>query len=186
MIPRLLLAASLFILLTEGPGCRPKEPQKPAPTTSSADAARNQVGSVDPIDQAGLKTLINERKGKVLFLNIWATWCAPCVEEFPDLIKLSQSYNGSEVEVVGISADYPDEIESKILPFIRKQHVPFRICVAKFDHQEDFINSVNASWSGALPATLVYDAQGKQRYFSVGAGTFEKFKKIVDSVRSMP
>jgi thiol-disulfide isomerase/thioredoxin len=186
MTPRLLLAVSLFIVLMQGPGCRPKEPRNPALSSSSVDTARDQVGSVDPIDQAGLKTLINERKGKILFLNIWATWCAPCVEEFPDLIKLSQAYGGSEVEVVGISADYPDEVESKILPFIRKQRVPFRIFVAKFDHQEDFITSVNPSWSGALPATLVYDAQGKQRYFSIGAGTFEKFKKIIDSVRSMP
>jgi thiol-disulfide isomerase/thioredoxin len=140
---------------------------------------------VDPLDQADLKKLLGERKGKILFLNIWATWCAPCVEEFPDIIKLSQAYPGSEVEVVGVSADYPDEVESKIIPFIRKHNVPFRIYVAKFDHQEDFINCVDSSWSGALPATLVYDAQGTRRYFSVGAGSFDKFRKVIDSVRSI-
>lgn len=185
MISRLLFVGCLFIVFIGGPGCRPKEPQNPAPSDVSVDTPRKQVGSVDPVDQDGLKKLVKERNGKILFLNIWATWCAPCVEEFPDLIKLAQSYPGSEVEVVGISADYPDEVESKILPFIREKNVPFRIYVAKFDHQEDFINSVNSSWSGALPATLVYDAQGKQRYFSVGAGTFEKFKGVIDSVRSM-
>jgi thiol-disulfide isomerase/thioredoxin len=185
MIPRTLLIGCLLLLLIEGPGCRLKSPPNPAPSVAAVDTALKQVGPVDPIDQAGLKKLVNERNGRILFLNIWATWCAPCVEEFPDLIRLAQSYPGSEVEVVGISADYPDEVESKILPFMSKQNVPFRIYVAKFDHQENFINSVNSSWSGALPATLVYDGQGKQRYFSVGAGTFEKFKKIVDSVRTM-
>jgi len=184
MIQRLFLIGCALLLI-EGPGCRPKSTPNPAPSIAAADTARKQVGPVDPIDQDGLKKLVTGRNGKILFLNIWATWCTPCVEEFPDLIKLAQSYPGSEVEVVGISADYPDEVESKILPFIRKQNVPFRIYVAKFDHQEEFINSVNPSWSGALPATLVYDAQGKQRYFTVGAGTFEKFKRIVDSVKTI-
>ncbi|MGA3244236.1 MAG: TlpA disulfide reductase family protein [Bacteroidota bacterium] len=185
MIQRSLFVGYLIFVLTSGSGCRPREPQQPAPAVASVDAARNQAGPVDPLDQVGLKNLIKERNGKILFLNIWATWCAPCVEEFPDLIKLARSYPGSEVEVVGISADYPDEVESKILPFIRKQNVPFRIYVAKFDHQEDFINSVDPSWSGALPTTLVFDAQGKRRYFIVGAGTFEKFKRVVDSVRTL-
>lgn len=185
MIPRFLIVACLFSVFIGGPGCRPKASQCQAPWSASVDAARNQFGPVDPIDEPGLKQLLNKRNGKILFLNIWATWCAPCVEEFPDLIKLAKSYPQSEVEVIGISADYPDEVETKILPFIRKQGVPFRIYVAKFNHQEDFINGVNSAWSGALPATLVFDGQGKQRYFSVGAGTFEKFKKVIDSVRSM-
>jgi len=184
MTPRFLLIGCLLLLLA-GPGCRPKSAQNAAPSVAVADSARRQVGPVNPIDQAGLKKLVNERKGRILFLNIWATWCAPCVEEFPDLIKLAQTYPESDVEVVGISADYPDEVESKILPFLRKQNVPFRIFVAQFDHQEDFINSVNPSWSGALPATLVYDAKGTRRYFSVGAGTFKKFKRVVDSVRTL-
>ena len=185
MISRLLFVGYLILVFTGGPGCRPKEPQQPASVGASVDAARNQVGPVVPVDQAGLKNLVKERNGKILFLNIWATWCAPCVEEFPDLIKLARSYPESQVEVVGISADYPDEVESKILPFIRRQNVPFRIYVAKFDHQEDFINSVDSSWSGALPASLVFDARGKQRYFAVGAGTFEIFKRVVDSVRTL-
>ena len=185
MIPRLLFVGYLIVVLTGGPGCRPKEPQQPATASVSVDAGRNQAGPVVPLDLAGLKNLIKERNGKILFLNIWATWCAPCVEEFPDLIKLARSCPGSQVEVVGISADYPDEVESKILPFIRKMNVPFRIYVAKFEHQEDFINNVDSSWSGALPASLVFDAQGKQRYFAVGVGTFEKFKRVVDSVRTL-
>jgi thiol-disulfide isomerase/thioredoxin len=184
MIPKFLLIGCLF-LLTVGPGCRPKESRNPPQSVASVDTVRKEVGPIDPIDQAGLKKLVSQRNGKILFLNIWATWCAPCVEEFPDLIKLAHSYPDSEVEVVGISADYPDEVDSKILPFIRKHNVQFRIYVAQFDHQEDFINGVNTSWSGALPATLVYDAHGKQRYFSVGAGTFEKFKQAIDSVRLM-
>jgi thiol-disulfide isomerase/thioredoxin len=138
---------------------------------------------VAPIDQASLKKLIKERKGKVLFLNIWATWCAPCVAEFPDLIKLSQTYDTTAIEVVAISADYPDEVDTKIIPFLRKLNVPFRVYVAQFEHQEDFINTENHSWSGALPASMIYDANGNERFFHMGQQTFDEFKHEIDKVK---
>ena len=109
-----------------------------------------------------------------------------CIEEFPDLVKLSRSYDERQVEVVGISTDYPDEVDSKIVPFLEKQNVPFRVYVANFDHQEDFINAVNRSWSGALPASAIYDPQGNQQFFLVGQGTFEDFKKEIDKLKDAP
>jgi len=138
---------------------------------------------VEPINQAGLQKLIGERKGKILLLNIWATWCAPCVAEFPDLAKLSQTSDTSATEVVAISADYPDEVDSKIIPFLKKLNIPFRVYVAQFAHQEDFINAVNRSWSGALPATLIYDSHGKERFFHVGQQSFDDFKHEVDKIK---
>ena len=172
----LLIACSFF-------GCRSNEhPQGRASRTPAVGVAGDS-SSVEPIDQAALQKLIRDRKGKVLFLNVWATWCVPCVEEFPDLVRLSRAYPGNEVEVVGISADYPDEIETKILPFVKKHEVPFRIYVAKFDHQEDFINSLNTSWSGALPASMIYDIHGNRQFFHAGQGTFDQFKKEIEKVR---
>lgn len=135
---------------------------------------------VTKLDEEGLSNLISERNGKVLFLNVWATWCVPCVEEFPDLVKLHNAFARHPVEVVGISADFDDEIESKIVPFLRKQKVPFRVYVASFKHQEDFINGVNRSWSGALPASLIVDAKGERKFFLMGKGTFNQFKREID------
>jgi thiol-disulfide isomerase/thioredoxin len=177
-----LLLGCLFVIAFRALGCRPNDPRNPPLAGGASAADRKQSETVEPIDRAGLQQLIEERNGRILFLNIWATWCAPCVEEFPDLVKLSRAYPEHEVEVVGISADYPDEVDSKILPFIKKHDVPFRILVAKFEHQEDFIKSVNPSWSGALPATLIYDQHGSLRLFLVGQGTFERFKKAIDTV----
>jgi thiol-disulfide isomerase/thioredoxin len=164
-------------------GCRSNErPPVQSSQTVRVNGARDSL-TVVPIDRFALRKLLRERNGKILFLNVWATWCAPCVEEFPDLIKLSQAYPKNEVEVVGISADYSDEIESKILPFVRKHSVPFRIYVAQFDHQEDFINSLDSSWNGALPASLIYDGHGNQRFFHAGQGTFQQFKEEIEKVR---
>jgi thiol-disulfide isomerase/thioredoxin len=184
MTTKSLLIGCLFLAVLSGPGCRPNDQRNSHLAGGASTADRKQVETVEPIDKTGLQKLIKERNGRILFLNIWATWCAPCVEEFPDLVKLSRAYPERELEVVGISADYPDEVESKILPFIKKHDVPFRILVAKFEHQEDFINGVNPSWSGALPATLIYDQHGNQRLFLVGQGTFERFKKSIDTIRT--
>lgn len=172
----------LFVLLV-GTACRGTNGQ--GKEAAKADTQSNaQVGlSVKPIDQLGLQRLIRERNGKILLLNIWATWCAPCLAEFPDLVKLSHTFDTSEVEVVAISADYPDEVDTKIIPFLRKTNVSFHVYVANFEHQEDFINEVNRSWSGALPASLIIDSHGKKRLFHVGQLSFDDFKHEVHKVK---
>lgn len=178
-----LVAGAIVVAAVGLTGCRAKSDGASGGGKSAVVNAADSVRAVLPIDNAGLKQLIKERTGRILLVNIWATWCAPCVEEFPDLVRLSKAYAGGDVDIVAISADYPDEIDAKIVPFLKKQNVPFRVFVAKFDHQEDFINAVNQSWNGALPATLIYDAQGKQRLFHIGQLTYEQFKDSIEKVK---
>lgn len=161
-------------------GCGRKSEHGGDSGSAVRDTASNPRIQVTRLDEQGLSRLIKDRNGKILFLIVWATWCVPCVEEFPDLVKLHHAFEGRPVEIVGISADFDDEIESKIAPFLRKQDVPFRVYVASFKRQEDFINGVNRSWSGALPASLIIDARGERKFFLVGKGTFEQFKREID------
>jgi thiol-disulfide isomerase/thioredoxin len=174
-----LILSMVFVVIA----CRGTNDRNGRTDEGKARGVSTAVFSVEPIDATGLTKLIAERNGKVLLMNIWATWCAPCVAEFPDLVKLSQTYDTTGVEVVAISADYPDEVDTKIIPFLRKMNVPFRVFVAQFKHQEDFINAVNRSWSGALPATLVYDSHGKEHWFHVGQQSYEDFKNQIDKVK---
>ena len=138
--------------------------------------------SVEPIDVKGIEHLVHIRNGNILFLNVWATWCQPCVEEFPDIVKLYDDYQNAGVDIAAISVDYPDEVDSKILPFLVSQHVPFKVYVANVKKDEDFINELNPSWSGAVPATFIFDANGKQRVFMFGQKTLKAFKAEIDSV----
>ena len=144
------------------------------------EAAAQTAIEVTKLDDSDLNRLISQRNGRVLFLNVWATWCVPCVEEFPDLIRLHREYEGRPVDVVGVSADFDDEIDSKIIPFLKKHNVPFRTFVASFKRQEDFINGIDRSWSGALPASIIVNPQGKKTFFLVGKGTFDQFKNEID------
>ena len=75
--------------------------------------------------------------------------------------------------------DYSDEIESKIVPFINEQNVNFPIYVQTFDNQEDFINYFHEDWSGALPATFIFDASGEQKKFMLGKHSYEEFKQAL-------
>jgi thiol-disulfide isomerase/thioredoxin len=172
----------LFAALTLS-SCSRTEDQNAHIRYETAQPASENPIVVRPINESALKALIRERRGKMLLLNIWATWCAPCVAEFPDLVKCSQAFDTSAVEVVAISADYPDEIESKIIPFLRKVNVPFRVYVAQFDRQEDFINAVNPKWSGALPASLIYDKQGIERFFHVGQQSYDDFMSQIQKIK---
>jgi len=122
-----------------------------------------------------LNDIIKKREGKALLINIWATWCVPCKEEFPDLINFSKKY-GEQIELIGISIDYPDEVESKIKPFLQRLRPNFINYVNVESDAEKFINNLNPDWSGAIPATFFYDSEGKQFLFYEGKLSFEEFE----------
>jgi thiol-disulfide isomerase/thioredoxin len=134
------------------------------------------------IDIGALKKLINERHGKILFLNFWATWCEPCTEEFPDIVSLRNSFPDSLLDVVAISVDYPDEAESKVLPFLQAHQVEFPVYIADIKNQDNFINALDTSWSGAVPATFIFDNHGVQKAFLLGQKDLSFFKSEVDTV----
>jgi thiol-disulfide isomerase/thioredoxin len=143
----------------------------------------DKLPKIEVINEAGFNKLIQERDGKILLLNFWATWCIPCRDEFPDLVKVANRYHDQSVEVVGISADYPDEIESKVEPFLKSQNANFKNYVKDVEDDEAFINLVNREWSGALPATFVYDVSGVLRDSQFGQNDFPGFQKMIEQVR---
>jgi len=140
---------------------------------------KNQSGilslNVELIDKVKLDKLIKDRNGKVLLLNLWATWCVPCREEFPDLVKIQNAFPG--VEVVGISNDYKDEVETRIKPFLKKQDVNFTNYVNGFKVETDLIDFLDDKWNGALPATFIYDTKGTLKLFAQGKKDFNYFRR---------
>ncbi len=149
-------------------------------------AARNSRGEENPVverlNTAGLERLLDQRNGKALFLNVWATWCLPCKEEFPDLVRLAEAYKNRPIEFVGLSADYPEDVDDKIKPFLQQMRVNFKVYVQDFSDPETLINRLNPTWNGAIPATFLYDSSGKQRAFLVGRQTYEQFRKEIEKL----
>jgi len=137
--------------------------------------------AVDTLDADGLKKLITERDGRVLLINVWATWCVPCREEFPDLIQTAKVMEDHPVDIVALSADYPTEIKDKVRPFLKNFQVNFPIYVQNFDRQEALINFLDKTWGGALPATFIYDEQGRKHVSLMGKHTSDTFVREIFS-----
>lgn len=122
---------------------------------------------------------IKQHSGKVIFVNVWATWCSPCRKEFPDINKIQENFKGENFQMISISADYPDEIKTKILPFLSKFNIDFPVFVQNFKDSQDFINMINKKWNGALPATMIIDKKGRISSFSIGLKDYNYFESEI-------
>ena len=102
----------------------------------------------------------------------------PCREEFHDLVKISNTYK-DKVRFVAISVDDSEDLNSKVIPFIKNQKVDFEIYLLKVVDPEDFINLLNKKWSGAIPATFIYDTKGNQKEMLIGKQSYETFEEAL-------
>jgi thiol-disulfide isomerase/thioredoxin len=143
----------------------------------------NPSSNVKLINVPDLELILEEGKGSAILINVWATWCEPCREEFPDLVKLSDQYK-KNIRFIGISADDIDDLSSKVIPFLKKQNAQFENYLIKVSEPEDFIDVLDSDWSGAIPATFIYDKNGQQTEVLIGKQSYEEFanaiKKVID------
>lgn len=123
-----------------------------------------------------IPALVNSFAGdKAVLLNVWATWCIPCVEEFPYIIQV-QNEHKNDLQVVFISADFPEEID-RINQFLRDQNVYWQTYL-KDDNDEAFIDAVHTNWTGAIPITVFFNKDGTfLTYFERGAD-YDEFKEL--------
>lgn len=114
---------------------------------------------VPTISADGLRAELEARRGQVVVLNMWATWCGPCVEEFPDLITFAHEATPEEVAVIAISSDFPEDLESQVIPFLNETNPPFPVFLQD-EHEDIFIPAVDPEWTGTYPHTVVFDRAG--------------------------
>lgn len=150
--------------------------------SEGANAGNKAYGmKVDPIDKERLQSIIKNRNGKALLINVWASWCGPCREEFPDLVKLGNDYKGKDLDIIGLSVDDKKEVESKVIPFLKEQKANFTIYINDFKKDSDLIEFFDKKWQGEIPVTLIYDSKGNRKAFLVGMQDYKSFKKEVDA-----
>jgi len=119
---------------------------------------------LDEIDVPGIKEIMsNSSSGKLRLINIWATWCGPCVTEFPDLVIIDRMYRGRPFEFITISADKTAR-KDDALKFLQKQQASNRNYIFNKDDVYQLIEAVDPDWQGAIPYTLLIEPGGKIIY----------------------
>ncbi len=103
--------------------------------------------------------VVAPKKGRVLLVNFWATWCDPCREEMPALAAAAKAFPSKDLAVVLVSIDSQSK-SPDVVKFLAKEKVPFVCWQAKSHDPQAFIEAVDKSWSGAVPYTLIYDRGG--------------------------
>lgn len=113
--------------------------------------------SVALYDYKGFERFLNRDDGKTYVINFWATWCKPCVEELPYFEQLYKEYKAKGVTMILVSLDMPKMIETQLIPFIKKKNLQANVIVLDDPKQNTWIPKINENWSGAIPATLMYN-----------------------------
>ncbi len=118
---------------------------------------KQETKTIQTVNYAELLPFLSKEDDKVHVLNFWATWCKPCIEELPFFERINAEYKDKNVEVVLVSLDFPTQIEEKVLPFIEKNKLKSKVILMSDPDQNTWIPKIDETWSGAIPATIIYN-----------------------------
>ncbi len=144
-------------------GCSVKWSDKREAARQSLQRWDQEQAAVEMIDKKGVEQLVAKHSDKLRLINVWATWCGPCCEEFPELITMHRMYRKRDFELITISADAPKQ-KDKVLAFLNEHHASCKNFLFKGKNEYELAEAVDSQWQGALPYTLLVAPGGKVIY----------------------
>jgi len=177
-IDAILAGKPVPVEITKTFGCSIKWKEKSNWTEKAAIQWANEPVKLDTIGISGIKEVVKNHTDKLRLINIWATWCAPCVAEFSDLVTLNHMYRDRGLQFVTITTDEPRN-KDRALQFLERKQSSGLNYIYTGDDKYKMIDAVDPKWSGALPYTLLVDPDGKIVYAHEGAIDFEELKKVI-------
>lgn len=158
---------------------------------NKADASENETPAVNPTEleqmpkpvmETKVKNIkgktfkLSDYKGKVILLNLWATWCGPCRMEMPELVKLHEEFKGQDVEIIGLNISADQDTEQDIRDFIKRYNIPYTIGQADMDMAYMLLAD-----NGSIPQTFLItrDAKLYRRFIGYGRSVPEKLRKSI-------
>ena len=125
---------------------------------------RFQEKPIQIVDFEGLKPYLKKHNDTTYVVNFWATWCKPCVKELPYFEQLNENYKDKKVKVILVSLDFAKTYESNLIPFVKKRGLKSEVILLNDPDSNNWINKVDKTWSGAIPATIVYNSTSRNFY----------------------
>ena len=137
--------------------------------------------TLEKVKEPEIKALVSNDSKKLRLINVWATWCAPCVAEYPGLVTLQRMFGARSFEFISLSADKPENAD-KTLEFLKTKHSPIKNYLYDGTDNYKLVEAVDPAWNGALPYTMLVEPGGKIVYRSAGPVDLLELKKaIVDN-----
>jgi thiol-disulfide isomerase/thioredoxin len=135
--------------------------------------------SVQVLNYDQLKPLLTSKSDTTYVVNFWASWCAPCVQELPYFLELDSLYTEKPFRLILVSLDFKKDYLRKLEPFVRERKIEKHVVVLEDNRANYWIDDIDKSWSGAIPATLVYRAD-RRAFFE---RTFHHSGELIDVVK---
>ena len=184
---RLACITLCALLLSSSLAAHSPVPQRAVQQQSSAKkAAESPAPAVRELDVEGLKKLLarDGKSARPLLINFWATWCEPCRAEFPDLVKIDNEYRSRGLDFIIISIDDASEINTTVPGFLKEMRATMPAYLLNTLEPELAINYVDPKWGGSLPATFLYDAQGRVVFKHMGRINADELRSAIKAVIS--
>jgi len=107
---------------------------------------------------------LHQQTDTLYLINFWATWCAPCREELPAIEKVQKKYSNRKFKVILVSLDFPNQLESRLKPFIRDNKLKSDVILLNDPNQNRWIDKVDPSWSGEIPFSVIYKQNSRESF----------------------
>ncbi len=192
----LLAGRPVAVAQTKPFGCATKWLENQAAIAKVNERWETSPVTVEPIAAAGIAALVRNDTAQLRLINVWATWCVPCVEEFPNLVTLTRQFQNRNFEVITVSIDQPAD-EPKALKFLERQHAALpnrikRVVAAEGRSTDNYLFTgkvgelqglLDAHWEGPVPYTLLVAPGGKILYRHLGILDLAEIRsKLVDAL----
>jgi len=175
----LLAGAEITVRTTRPFGCSIKWADKRDSVARAQEKWAAEKVSLEPVDAKGLQQIVANSSDNLRLVNLWATWCGPCIVEFPELVDINRMYRNRNFEFISVSADDPDQ-DKEVLAFLRKQQASNRNVHFSSLDRDALVESTDPDWNGALPHTLLIKPGGEVIFRHTGeVNTLELKRAIV-------
>ena len=166
-VDALLAGSKVPVETTRVPGCSTKWADKRENARQWLAKADAEPVKLDEVDEAGVAKLVKNDTKNLLLVNLWATWCGPCVAELPELVEMNRMYRGRAFRMATISLDEPAK-KAAALEMLKTNHVSAMNYLSKIDGQDKLAEALDKEWPGPVPYTMLVAPGGKVIYRKSG------------------
>ncbi len=159
-------------------GCSTKWAWKTAETDKLYKQWSELPVTIENTNAERIKEIVGNKSDKLRLINVWATWCGPCVMEFPDLVTIDRIYRSRNFEFISINADKLSRKEN-VLKFLQKNQASNKNLIYDSDNNSDLVEAVDPGWNGALPYTLLVEQGGNIIYRIQGPVNVVELRKLI-------